>query len=233
MTTTVPALAQDIGLARQADYFLMKDQLTEDEPGLLHRVRKFAETEVLPLGLDLATKVGQDLVVLRHHRLLAVRMRLVPTSRLIYQARPRPASRSPVRRTKQLIRRRAGRTGLAPRAGGKSRCRGAAALAACRGCAPRSSGSSARGLTHNGTVTGVSGPSAAWLPPHDGSDVGRSRSSHSAARRTSIFPVLAPRSSPMNASTACSMPCTTVSSDRSEPSRSHPAACVTYSSKRS
>ena len=48
MTTTVPALAQDIGLARQADYFLMKDQLTEDEPGLLHRVRKFAETEVLP-----------------------------------------------------------------------------------------------------------------------------------------------------------------------------------------
>ena len=49
MTTTVPALAQDIGLARQTDYFLMKDQLTEDEPGLLHRVRKFAETEVLPV----------------------------------------------------------------------------------------------------------------------------------------------------------------------------------------
>ena len=48
MTTTVPALAQDIGLARQTDYFLMKGQLT-DEPGLLHRVRKFAETEVLPV----------------------------------------------------------------------------------------------------------------------------------------------------------------------------------------
>jgi glutaryl-CoA dehydrogenase len=47
--TKVPALAQDIGLARQTDYFLMKDQLTEDEPGLLHRVRKFAETEVLPV----------------------------------------------------------------------------------------------------------------------------------------------------------------------------------------
>jgi glutaryl-CoA dehydrogenase len=44
-----PPLAQDIGLARQTDYFLMKDQLTEDEPGLLHRVRKFAETEVLPV----------------------------------------------------------------------------------------------------------------------------------------------------------------------------------------
>lgn len=49
MTTTVPALAQDIGLARQTDYFLMKDQLTDDEAGLLHRVRKFAETEVLPV----------------------------------------------------------------------------------------------------------------------------------------------------------------------------------------
>ena len=59
MTTTVPALAQDIGLARQADYFLMKDQLTEDEPGLLHRVRKFAETEVLPV-VNLAG-AGRDL----------------------------------------------------------------------------------------------------------------------------------------------------------------------------
>ena len=49
MTTTVTALAQDIGLARETDYFLMKDQLTEDELGLLYRVRKFAETEVLPV----------------------------------------------------------------------------------------------------------------------------------------------------------------------------------------
>src|SRR5260370_38106467 len=49
MTTTVTALAQDIGLARETDYFLMTDQLTEDELGLLHRVRKFAETEVLPV----------------------------------------------------------------------------------------------------------------------------------------------------------------------------------------
>jgi hypothetical protein len=29
MTTTVTALAQDIGLARETDYYLMKDQLTE------------------------------------------------------------------------------------------------------------------------------------------------------------------------------------------------------------
>ena len=49
MTTTVTALAQDIGLARETDYYLMKDQLTEDELGLLYRVRKFAETEVLPV----------------------------------------------------------------------------------------------------------------------------------------------------------------------------------------
>src|SRR5262249_61371685 len=47
MTTTVTALAQDIGLARETDYFLMKDQLTEDELGLLYKVRQFAETEVL------------------------------------------------------------------------------------------------------------------------------------------------------------------------------------------
>jgi len=37
MTTTVTALAQDIGLARETDCFLMKDQLTEDELGLLPR----------------------------------------------------------------------------------------------------------------------------------------------------------------------------------------------------
>jgi glutaryl-CoA dehydrogenase len=49
MTTTATALAQDIGLARETDYFLMKDQLTEDELGLLYKVRRFAETEVLPV----------------------------------------------------------------------------------------------------------------------------------------------------------------------------------------
>jgi glutaryl-CoA dehydrogenase len=49
MSTTVTALAQDIGLARETDYFLMKDQLTDDELGLLYTVRQFAETEVLPV----------------------------------------------------------------------------------------------------------------------------------------------------------------------------------------
>ena len=49
MTTTVTALAQDIGLARETDYFLMKEQLTEDELELMYRVRKFGETEILPV----------------------------------------------------------------------------------------------------------------------------------------------------------------------------------------
>ena len=49
MTTTEAALAQDIGLARETDYFMMKDQLTEDELALLYKVRRFAETEVLPV----------------------------------------------------------------------------------------------------------------------------------------------------------------------------------------
>jgi glutaryl-CoA dehydrogenase len=50
MTTTVTALAQDIGLARETDYYLMKDQLTEDELGLLYKVRQFAEAEILPVA---------------------------------------------------------------------------------------------------------------------------------------------------------------------------------------
>jgi glutaryl-CoA dehydrogenase len=49
MTTTITALAQDIGLARETDYFLMKDQLTKDELDLLYTVREFAETEILPV----------------------------------------------------------------------------------------------------------------------------------------------------------------------------------------
>ena len=42
--------AQDIGLARETDYYLMKDQLTQDELGLLYKVRQFAETEILPVA---------------------------------------------------------------------------------------------------------------------------------------------------------------------------------------
>src|ERR1700722_7014443 len=47
--TTTDALAQDIGLARETDYYLMTEQLTKDELELLYRVRKFAETEILPV----------------------------------------------------------------------------------------------------------------------------------------------------------------------------------------
>jgi isovaleryl-CoA dehydrogenase len=50
MTTTVAALKQDIGLARETDYYLMKDQLTQDELGLLYKVRQFAEAEILPVA---------------------------------------------------------------------------------------------------------------------------------------------------------------------------------------
>jgi glutaryl-CoA dehydrogenase len=49
MTTTATELAHDIGLARETDYYLMKEQLTPDETDLLYKVRKFAETEVLPV----------------------------------------------------------------------------------------------------------------------------------------------------------------------------------------
>ena len=49
MTTTDTALAQDIGLARETDYFLMKEQLAEDELELMYKVRKFGETEILPV----------------------------------------------------------------------------------------------------------------------------------------------------------------------------------------
>ena len=49
MTTAVTALAEDIGLARETDYFLMKEQLTGDELELMYKVRKFGETEILPV----------------------------------------------------------------------------------------------------------------------------------------------------------------------------------------
>jgi glutaryl-CoA dehydrogenase len=42
-------LADNIGAARGTDYFLMKEQLTKDEQDLLHSVRKFGESEVLPI----------------------------------------------------------------------------------------------------------------------------------------------------------------------------------------
>jgi hypothetical protein len=42
-------LAENIGVARGTDYFLMKEQLTRDEQDILYSVRKFGETEVLPI----------------------------------------------------------------------------------------------------------------------------------------------------------------------------------------
>ncbi|GGB56988.1 acyl-CoA dehydrogenase [Roseibium aquae] len=42
-------LARDIGKARGTDYFLMKDQLTEDEQNLLYTVRAFGEAEIQPV----------------------------------------------------------------------------------------------------------------------------------------------------------------------------------------
>ena len=42
-------LAENIGMARGTDYFLMKDQLTKDEQDLLYSVRTFGESEILPI----------------------------------------------------------------------------------------------------------------------------------------------------------------------------------------
>jgi len=46
---TTLKLVDNIGAARGTDYFLMKQQLTEEEVEILHKVRKFGEEEVLPV----------------------------------------------------------------------------------------------------------------------------------------------------------------------------------------
>ncbi|HUB57478.1 MAG TPA: acyl-CoA dehydrogenase family protein, partial [Mycobacterium sp.] len=46
------ALAQDIGHARGTDYFLMQEQLTDQEVQILRKVRTFGETEILPIVND-------------------------------------------------------------------------------------------------------------------------------------------------------------------------------------
>jgi glutaryl-CoA dehydrogenase len=43
------SLVEDIGLARETDYFLMKDQLTEQEKAIFAKVRAFGEAEILPI----------------------------------------------------------------------------------------------------------------------------------------------------------------------------------------
>jgi len=43
------SLVEDIGLARETDYFLMADQLTEQEKEIFAKVRAFGEAEILPV----------------------------------------------------------------------------------------------------------------------------------------------------------------------------------------
>jgi glutaryl-CoA dehydrogenase len=43
------SLVEDIGLARETDYFLMKDQLSEQEKEIFAKVRAFGEAEILPV----------------------------------------------------------------------------------------------------------------------------------------------------------------------------------------
>jgi glutaryl-CoA dehydrogenase len=48
-TLTVPPLFEDLGHALSTDYFFLREDLTEDQLGLLRRVREFADDEVLPV----------------------------------------------------------------------------------------------------------------------------------------------------------------------------------------
>ena len=43
------SLVEDIGLARETDYFLMADQLTDSEKEIFAKVRAFGEAEMLPM----------------------------------------------------------------------------------------------------------------------------------------------------------------------------------------
>jgi len=46
------SLVEDIGLARETDYFLMRDQLTDQEKEIFAKVRAFGEAEILPIVND-------------------------------------------------------------------------------------------------------------------------------------------------------------------------------------
>ena len=46
------SLVEDIGLARGTDYFLMRDQLTDQEKEIFAKVRAFGEAEILPIVND-------------------------------------------------------------------------------------------------------------------------------------------------------------------------------------
>lgn len=49
---TTTALAEGIGASRGTDHFLMREQLTAEEAGLLDKVRRFGEAEILPVAAD-------------------------------------------------------------------------------------------------------------------------------------------------------------------------------------
>jgi glutaryl-CoA dehydrogenase len=49
---TTAALAEGIAASRGTDYFLMREQLTDEEAGLLDKVRRFGEAEILPIAPD-------------------------------------------------------------------------------------------------------------------------------------------------------------------------------------
>ena len=49
---TTAALAEDIALSLGTDYFLMREQLSQDEAALLDKVRAFGEREILPVVND-------------------------------------------------------------------------------------------------------------------------------------------------------------------------------------
>src|ERR1700729_3931121 len=44
------SLVEDLGLARETDYFLMADQLTDPEKEIFAKVRAFGEAEILPMA---------------------------------------------------------------------------------------------------------------------------------------------------------------------------------------
>lgn len=49
---TTTALAEDIALSLGTDYFLMREQLSDEEAALLDKVRAFGESEILPVVND-------------------------------------------------------------------------------------------------------------------------------------------------------------------------------------
>ena len=51
-TSTVPALSEGLGRALATDYFVLREELTDDQLDTLRRVRAFVDGEVLPVIND-------------------------------------------------------------------------------------------------------------------------------------------------------------------------------------